>query len=1125
MKPTPILHSKPQHHLASRLGARENDDGFHGVGVAEADSPGASVHSGFEADFAFAPRSEFVPIHHAWHGLDVAALAGPQVIAAWHGAAIHSLPQFAASPAAHAIPHAAPLHALHLGAGFALPGGLHLSPAASAPPPPPEMILGTQIAALKDGLNSTLTSIASNLVAQVFGETLPVLGNNLAAAANSGATELAYVTTLKNAIDGALGGLTGAASYTEAQVEMVLNGALTGFGTVDLNLADLNNITLSFNTAKTLGSLSVPIEGNIGLPGLGLSFTTTGAVQSTLDFALNFSTGLDATGFYLNTAGAPTFSITATTTLPGFSASADLGLLEFTAVDSATAPSSFPATFAVTLKDPSGEGRLRTNELGGDVLDATLSGDAAINLRLTSDLGTAALPQIGTTLGIRWHFSGSLVNPSDNNATFGTAPTVSFKDTTLDLGTFFHQFAGPVLDQITEITAPIKPVLDVFTYDIQLLKDLGYDKTSLLDFLGTTPETLGIFKGLSDIVGLAQLANNFANGLPIDLGSLNVTGDLRSATAFASSLTPLRTPASPGSQNEYVEDFLDIANNLVGGGLSFPLLQDFQNVGALFLGQPADLFQYATSVHYGDGFNKFFPVLWPFGIRLTGNIAFDAALTFGFDTKGLSDFADSGDALDVLNGFFVRAFDGNGNPQTYVSINADLSAAFEADVYVASAGLEGNLQANVLFPFAFNLADSQGKVRPNTLLETPIKDFFAPSGEFSAGLRAYFTAGIPPVTYSDSFDSPRQVLYSFGQSGGDPPVLAVKQSNDVVVLHTGPRAALRLHGNLNDVGENFQISDDDGVFEVRAFNSTTRVDGGPLLFGSGGDFSDRLETTADFPVAVVFSGGPGGDVLISGEGDDVLQGEDGNDKLVGHAGHDTLSGGANDDILVGGAGPDDLYGGDGFDIVSYEDSPSSITIDLRTGTISGDGAGDSFSSIEGVIGTPFNDTIEGSEGNDALLGGLAGGDTIHGNGGNDILDGGAGVDTVDGGGGDDLILNRDDADHDFLFGGSGIDTLSYFYNTSGFVSVDLAAGFAGLDDISGFENLIGSPLAFNAAGEPNSTGDLLRGDDGPNFIAGFGGGDFIEGRGGNDEIWGDLPGAGPAHFPGTDEDYLYGGAG
>ena len=55
---------------------------------------------------------------------------------------------------------------------------------------------------------------------------------------------------------------------------------------------------------------------------------------------------------------------------------------------------------------------------------------------------------------------------------------------------------------------------------------------------------------------------------------------------------------------------------------------------------------------------------------------------------------------------------------------------------------------------------------------------------------------------------------------------------------------------------------------------------------------------------------------------------------------------------MSGAGADEIVGGDGIDLVSYEDLPDAVTVNLGTGVLIG-GAMPwrRASSIEGVIGT------------------------------------------------------------------------------------------------------------------------------------------------------------------------------
>jgi Ca2+-binding RTX toxin-like protein len=239
-------------------------------------------------------------------------------------------------------------------------------------------------------------------------------------------------------------------------------------------------------------------------------------------------------------------------------------------------------------------------------------------------------------------------------------------------------------------------------------------------------------------------------------------------------------------------------------------------------------------------------------------------------------------------------------------------------------------------------------------------------------------------------------------------------------------------------------------------------------------------------------GGVGNDTLDGGWGDDTLTGDADADTLYGSFGNDTLSGdgdndalygGIGDDTLTGGAGADLIDGDYGFDTASYAASTTAVTVNLATGVHTGDAAGDQFVSIEGVVGTPYADTLTGDDGANVLLGG-AGDDTLDGGGWLDTLDGGAGNDMLIGGGGTDMLI-----------GGAGVDTTSYATSWGG-VNVDLATGKgehgdAGSDILTGIENVTGSDYD-----------DILTGDAKANVLTGGTGNDILAGGGGNDTLMG-----------------------
>ena len=121
----------------------------------------------------------------------------------------------------------------------------------------------------------------------------------------------------------------------------------------------------------------------------------------------------------------------------------------------------------------------------------------------------------------------------------------------------------------------------------------------------------------------------------------------------------------------------------------------------------------------------------------------------------------------------------------------------------------------------------------------------------------------------------------------------------------------------------------------------------------------------------------------------LISGDEG-DKLIGGSASDQLSGGAGDDILDGRQGDDFLAGGTGADTVTFETSSSSVEVDLKAGTATGEGSGsDTLTSVENVIGTDADDILSGDAGINRLEGG-DGDDVLRGRGGDDTLVGGSG---------------------------------------------------------------------------------------------------------------------------------------
>jgi Ca2+-binding RTX toxin-like protein len=247
-------------------------------------------------------------------------------------------------------------------------------------------------------------------------------------------------------------------------------------------------------------------------------------------------------------------------------------------------------------------------------------------------------------------------------------------------------------------------------------------------------------------------------------------------------------------------------------------------------------------------------------------------------------------------------------------------------------------------------------------------------------------------------------------------------------------------------------------------NDTLRGDaGGNFLDGAGG--ADVLDgggaidqawynsasagVTASLANPAMNTGDAAGDTYISIEG------------LFGSSFADTLIGDADRNFFVGSGGGDAYFGGGHFDTVGYGGANAALTADLANpGNNTGQAAGDSYDSIEGLDGSSFNDVLRG-------------------NGGDNLLSGGAGADGLDGGG--------------------GFDTAGYAGAASG-VTADLSnpgnnTGDAVGDTYTSIEGLSGSGLD-----------DTLAGDGLGNRLQGQGGNDTLDGQGGDDTLTGETTG-------------------
>jgi Ca2+-binding RTX toxin-like protein len=251
--------------------------------------------------------------------------------------------------------------------------------------------------------------------------------------------------------------------------------------------------------------------------------------------------------------------------------------------------------------------------------------------------------------------------------------------------------------------------------------------------------------------------------------------------------------------------------------------------------------------------------------------------------------------------------------------------------------------------------------------------------------------------------------------------------------------------------------------------------------------------------------------LGGGDGDDLLSGMGGDDSMDGHNGNDIMFGGLGNDWFRGSSGNDEMHGADGWDWIDYwgeignssEWGKRGVFVDLANNTaIDNWGYVDTFSEIEAVSGSNFDDVILGDEKRNRLDG-QKGDDRLEGGLGDDELVGGAGKDTLNGGDGSDWVS-------------FWLDPNSADFNTMKGVTLNLSLGKA-IDCWGNEDVLISIECANGSSLSDSFTGDALNnnfsGHEGNDFLQGLGGNDNLNGGNGNDTLIG---GPGSDYLDGAD---------
>ncbi|MGB6230565.1 MAG: hypothetical protein WBF53_10610, partial [Litorimonas sp.] len=463
------------------------------------------------------------------------------------------------------------------------------------------------------------------------------------------------------------------------------------------------------------------------------------------------------------------------------------------------------------------------------------------------------------------------------------------------------------------------------------------------------------------------------------------------------------------------------ADNYTGNG-SFNQLRYFSSNAALTI----DLSAGTASGGYADGdtFTGINSVIGTnnFGDTITGDATNNTLWGHGGDDVinggDGDDYLSGGVGQDVLTGgagadtFRARAvqdgefdatvtdFEQGDNIELGRVVNYDTGALLDA-TFIGTAGFSGNA-GEVRYRFD----------NGTTVLEVDRNGDSIADGQF------VIANGEFELFFQDGFLQMPSVIT--GTSGDD--VINGTSGNDIIDALGGDDLIFHSEGeDTVDGGDGFDtfrfISDDfsrlgwgsdvDGTLQNLGFQGTQL---------SNVERAEHLNTAGEIRSLVLIAQSPG-TLDTTGEafaefGTSRLFGSNGNDTLIGTGSYASFQDGGGDDAVTGnadrndfiaGAGADSYTGNGTNDTLAYYLSNAGVTVNLGTNTAAnGFAAGDTFTGVENLEGSAFDDVLTGDDLSNRLYGGR-GDDTVDGGGGDDYIVGGTGTDILTGGAGADTF--------------------------------------------------------------------------------------------------------------------------
>lgn len=329
------------------------------------------------------------------------------------------------------------------------------------------------------------------------------------------------------------------------------------------------------------------------------------------------------------------------------------------------------------------------------------------------------------------------------------------------------------------------------------------------------------------------------------------------------------------------------------------------------------------------------------------------------------------------------------------------------------------------------------------------------------------------------------------QSGTEPEITVKFQVYDSEGAKTGPLAFYASSGEAESVSNPDVVALPGGGFALAAQVLTSKSENSSevrlaIFDAAGTRISEKLLVSTPAAGDLISLDGlsPMADGRIAAHLSSGIQIVDPRDKAIslkGTAGNDHYIGTAFHDTFEGNAGADKLEGGFGIDFVSFVNAKAGVTASLSGGT-RGDAVGDTYISIEGLLGSSFDDVLIGN-----------GSATLKGRGGNDIY-----------------YIKTGDVFEEAV--NEGLDTV--IVGSSYTLKEDAQIEVLRLENVS-------SKTSAHLTGS-NIDNDII-GHGGTNTLKGLAGNDLVKASSGNDRVEGGR--GSDTLYGGSGNDKLYGGTG